>query len=49
MTRRRKMLLTVTMFAGLTFSASSCVIPLGNGCNLLLFEPGVQAGVACNF
>jgi hypothetical protein len=43
----RQMLLGGMLLA-MPLAASGCVIPIGNGCNLLLFEPGVQIGVVCN-
>ena len=48
MTRTRRMLLAVFMLVALPIIASSCIIPLGNGCSLLIAEPGIDAGVACN-
>lgn len=36
------------MLIAMPLAASSCVIPIGNGCNLLILEPGAQFGVVCN-
>jgi len=48
MTRARRTGLTILMFLGLTLATAGCRIPLGNGCEALVFEPGTQFGVSCN-
>lgn len=48
MSRVRKVALTA-MLVVLPLAAGACKIPLGNGCNLLVGEPGAQVGVSCNF
>ena len=39
----------VGMIAAIPLATSACRIPVGGGCELLLLEPGAQAGVVCNF
>ena len=46
--RRARRYALVGMLAALPLAASACRIPVGNGCELLLFEPGAQLGVVCN-
>jgi len=48
MHRVRRYALTAVLVA-LPFAAGACRISLGNGCDLLVGEPGAQVGVACNF
>jgi len=47
MKRKGRVLLAGLMLA-LPFSLGACTFDLGNGCTLLLFEPGTQFGVSCN-
>jgi len=47
MTRARRYAL-IAMLAALPIAASACRIPVGNGCDLLIAEPGAQVGVVCN-
>lgn len=47
--RRARRYLLATFVIAASLGAASCRIPLGNGCDILIAEPGVQAGVACNF
>lgn len=47
MKRKGRVLLAGFMLA-LPFSLGACRVDLGNGCALLLFEPGTQFGVSCN-
>ncbi len=46
--RRARRYALVGMLAALPLAASACRIPLGNGCDLLIAEPGTQIGVSCN-
>lgn len=48
MTRARRTGLTILMALGLTLATAGCRIPLGNGCEALILEPGTQFGVSCN-
>ena len=48
MRRARRYLLATVMLA-IPLATASCRIPLGNGCDLLIAEPGASVGVACNF
>jgi hypothetical protein len=47
MTKRTK-LAFVGIVMALPLLAGACRIPLGNGCDLLLAEPGANVGVVCN-
>jgi hypothetical protein len=43
-----KRLMVVGMIAAIPLATSACRIDVGNGCQLLLFEPGADAGVVCD-
>lgn len=47
MNRARRIVLASLMIA-LPFSLGACTFDLGNGCTLLLLEPGANLGVVCN-
>lgn len=47
-TRRTKNLVLGAMLIAMPLATSACVIPLGNGCDLLIGEPGTDLGVSCN-
>ncbi len=38
----------VGMIAAMPLAASACRISVGNGCTLVVGEPGAQVGVLCN-
>lgn len=48
MTKRIRLLLLGAVVMT-PLAASACTIPLGNGCDLVVGEPGAQVGVVCNF
>lgn len=47
MTRRTKAAFVGIVMA-LPLLAGACKIPIGNGCSLLVAEPGAKIGVVCN-
>ena len=46
--RRFKRLMVVGMIAAIPLATSACRIDIGNGCVLLIAEPGADAGVVCD-
>jgi hypothetical protein len=40
--------MVVGMIASIPLATAACRIDIGNGCQLLIAEPGAQVGVACN-
>jgi hypothetical protein len=47
--RKLKRWLQIGLILTIPLAASACKFDLGNGCALLIGEPGVSAGVTCNF
>lgn len=45
---KRARIILVGVVAALPFLAGACKIPVGNGCELWIQEPGVNLGVVCN-
>jgi hypothetical protein len=45
---KRVRLLMVGAIALLPLAATACRIDVGNGCTLLVAEPGANIGVVCN-
>jgi hypothetical protein len=48
MKKRRVRMLAIGVVALTPFLASACRIDIGNGCELLIAEPGANVGVVCN-
>ena len=48
MKQKIKAMMLVGMIAAIPLATSACRIDVGNGCQLLIAEPGAQAGVICN-
>ena len=46
--KKFKRLMLVGMIAAIPLATSACRIDVGNGCQLIIAEPGAQAGVVCN-
>jgi hypothetical protein len=45
---KRARLMIVGLVAAVPFLASACKVDIGNGCQLLIAEPGAKLGVVCN-
>lgn len=48
MKKRSVRLLAVGILAALPIVASACRIDVGNGCEVLIAEPGANIGFVCN-
>ena len=48
MKSKRVRLMMVGAIALLPLAATACRIDIGNGCTLLVAEPGANVGVVCN-
>ncbi len=46
--KKFKRLMLVGMIAAIPLATSACRIDVGNGCQLIIAEPGADAGVVCN-
>ncbi|MGI9579171.1 MAG: hypothetical protein ACR2OH_13300 [Microthrixaceae bacterium] len=45
---KRARIALVSLVAAVPLLAGACRIDLGNGCELLVAEPGANVGVVCN-
>ncbi|MCP4435509.1 MAG: hypothetical protein GY812_08445 [Actinomycetia bacterium] len=45
---KRARLMMIGLVAAVPFAAGACKVDLGNGCQLLIAEPGANIGVVCN-
>ncbi|MCB1256238.1 MAG: hypothetical protein KDB26_03990 [Microthrixaceae bacterium] len=48
MKKRSIRMLDIAALAALPLAATACRIDLGNGCELLIAEPGANIGFVCN-
>ena len=46
--RKIRRMAVVGMMVSLPILASACRVPIGNGCDLLIAEPGANIGFVCN-